>query len=108
MVDVPRPANNYASASAPLATSTLPTAGDAKQLRTQCQFALREYQALLRRRATEHGGAMSTSSLDLEARLKGQQNSVLVGLRDLQDEVRGIGKDARNHRWRTWLLGGAV
>jgi hypothetical protein len=44
----------------------------------------------------------------LDARLKGQQNMVLAGLRQLGDEVKVLVKEAENHRWRKWLLGGAV
>jgi hypothetical protein len=33
---------------------------------------------------------------------------VLASLRQLQDEVKIKVKEAENHRWRKWLLGGAM
>jgi hypothetical protein len=103
MMDVPRPSNNYGRAGA-MTTEQLPSATDIKQLKVQCQFNLREYQALQRKRVRPD----STTSLELEGRLKGQQNLVLGSLRQLQDEVKVLVREAENHRWRKWLLGGAM
>lgn len=103
MMDVPRPSNNYGQ-SGPMATSQLPSPTDIKQLKSQCQFNLREYQALQRKRVRPE----STTGLELEGRLKGQQHIVLANLRQLSDEVKVLVKEAENHRWRKWLLGGAV
>ena len=102
VMDVPRPSNAYGQ----MASATLPAPADVRQLKSQCQFNLREYQALQRKR--RRPDAASTSSVDLEARLRTQQNVVLANLRMLQDEVKVMVKSAENHRWRKWLLGGAV
>lgn len=103
MMDVPRPSNNYGRPGA-MTTEQLPSATDIKQLKVQCQFNLREYQALQRKRVRPD----STTSLELEGRLKGQQNLVLASLRQLQDEVKVLVREAENHRWRKWLLGGSM
>ena len=110
VTDIPRPSNNYGQ----MASQTLPAPTDVKQLKSQCQFNLREYQALLRRRQQQqqqqHGAAAaaSTTSVEVESRLRTQQNLVLANLRMLQDEVKVMVRSAENHRWRKWLLGGAV
>lgn len=101
MTDIPRPANGYGQM-----TSTLPAPNDVTQLKTQCQFNLREYQSLQRKRVSQ--GTASTTSMDLESRLRSQQGLTLAGLRLLQDEVKDLVKEAENHRWRRWLLGGAM
>lgn len=87
-----------------MATGQLPSPTDIKQLKSQCQFNLREYQALQRKRVRPG----STATLEIDGRLKGQQNIVLANLRELQDEVKVLVREAENHRWRKWLLGGAV
>ncbi|KAF4125433.1 hypothetical protein GMORB2_4273 [Geosmithia morbida] len=88
-----------------LKTGVLPpgSAVDASQLLTQCRYILSEYQGLLRRRK-----ASATSVADLDARLRGQQMAVLHSLGELQIEVHSMLKEAQNHRWRKWLLGGAI
>ena len=101
MMDVPRPSNNYGQM-----TSTLPAPTDLSQLKTQCQFNLREYQALMRKRQGQ--GTASTTTMDLESRLRSQQHLTLAGLHALQDEVKVLVREAEEHRWRKWLLGGAV
>lgn len=114
-VDLPRPSNNYGqgqvvggtAAGAPL-TST-PGPADAAQLRAQTQLALREYRdLLLRRRRAGRASAGAESPRSLEARLRGQRTAVLGNLHELQYEVHDMIKDAESHRWRRWLMGGAV
>lgn len=80
------------------------SAVDASQLLTQCRFVLSEYQGLLARRRRA-----STASLnEIDARVRGQQAAVLHSLGELQIEVHDMVKEAKNHRWRKWLLGGVV
>ena len=104
MLDVPRASNNYGR---PLTSTLLPQPTDIGQLRSQTQYNLREYQALQRRRI-HHDGNASTTSLEIDSKLRTQQGMVLASLRQLQDEVKIKVKEAENHRWRKWLLGGAM
>lgn len=108
-MDVPRPSNGYGqrpSNSYGQMTSTVSAPTDVKQLKSQCQFNLREYQTLLRKR--QRPDSASTTAMDLESRLRSQQVLLLSNLKMLRDEVKTMVKDAENHRWRKWLLGGAV
>ncbi|KAH7324963.1 hypothetical protein B0I35DRAFT_476164 [Stachybotrys elegans] len=81
------------------------TARDLKSLKTNCQFALREYLSLVRKRQRFDA---STSTLDLESRIRAQAGLVSAELRTLHAEVRDLAKSAQNHRWRRWLVGGAI
>ncbi|WZH47954.1 Sodium glutamate symporter [Fusarium acuminatum] len=74
-------------------------------LRTNCQFNLREYMSLQRQR---RGGDSAVSAYELETRVRHQTMMVLNDLRILQGEVRSIAKEAENHRWRRWIIGGAI
>ncbi|EGU82174.1 hypothetical protein FOXB_07305 [Fusarium oxysporum f. sp. conglutinans Fo5176] len=74
-------------------------------LRVNCQFNLREYMSLQRQR---RGGDSAVSAYELETRIRNQTNMVLNDLRILQGEVRSIAKEAENHRWRRWIIGGAI
>ncbi|KAJ4257549.1 hypothetical protein NW762_008673 [Fusarium torreyae] len=74
-------------------------------LKTNCQFNLREYVSLQRQR---RGGDSAVSAYELETRIRHQTTTVLNDLRILQGEVRGIAKEAENHRWRRWIIGGAI
>jgi hypothetical protein len=74
-------------------------------LRTNCQFNLREYMSLQRQR---RGGDSTVSAYELETRIRHQTIMVLNDLRILQGEVRSIAKEAENHRWRRWIIGGAM
>ena len=99
MVDIPRP---------PLQTfspETIPTAVDIRSLRTNCSYGLRDYMSL---QQTGVGFDASTSQVDLQAQVRTQAARVLGDLRTLQSEVRHVAKMAENHRWRRWLIGGAV
>lgn len=79
--------------------------GELRALRTNCQFNLREYISLQRQRRS---GDASMSAYELETRLRNQTIFVLNDLRILQGEVRSIAKEAENHRWRRWIVGGAM
>jgi hypothetical protein len=79
--------------------------GELRALRTNCQFNLREFISLQRQRRS---GDASMSAYELETRLRNQTTFVLNDLRILQGEVRSIAKEAENHRWRRWIVGGAI
>ncbi|PNY27442.1 Uncharacterized protein TCAP_02632 [Tolypocladium capitatum] len=102
MVDVPRPM-------APTMTPIVPMAPtgpiDIRNVKTSCQFGLREYLSLQRKRQRFDA---STSTVDLESRIGAQANVVLGDLRTLQSEIRRLAKAAEDHRWRRWLFGGAI
>ncbi|RSL85765.1 hypothetical protein CEP51_003137 [Fusarium floridanum] len=74
-------------------------------LKTTCQFGLREYLSLQRQRRS---GDSAMSAYELDTRIRHHTNVMLSDLRILQSEVRGIGKEAENHRWRRWIIGGAI
>ncbi|CAG7560442.1 unnamed protein product [Fusarium equiseti] len=79
--------------------------GELRSLRTNCQFNLREYISLQRQRKS---GDASISAYELETRIRNQTTFVVNDLRILQGEVRSIAKEAENHRWRRWIIGGAI
>ncbi|TQN70341.1 U6 small nuclear RNA (adenine-(43)-N(6))-methyltransferase, partial [Colletotrichum shisoi] len=89
----PRPLN-------PLTTTTQ----DLKSAKTNTQFALREYLSLQRKRSRLDGA----TSLELEDQIKTQGRILLQDLKFLRKEVAVLVKDGENHRWRNWLIGGAV
>ncbi|KAM0425151.1 hypothetical protein ACHAPT_009712 [Fusarium lateritium] len=74
-------------------------------LKTNCQFGLREYLSLQRQRRS---GDSAMSAYELDTRIRNHTTVILSDLRILQSEVRGIGKEAENHRWRRWIIGGAI
>lgn len=82
----------------------VPRPVDIRNVKASCQFGLREYLELQRRR--QHSAGASTSGL--EPRIMAQANVVLGDLRTLQSEIRGLAKAAENHRWRRWLFGGVM
>ncbi|KAF7545999.1 hypothetical protein G7Z17_g8743 [Cylindrodendrum hubeiense] len=99
MTEVPRPNTQMASTFAPTSLREL------QALKTNCQFGLREYLSLQRRRQT---GDSAMSAYELDTRIRAQAGTVLSDLRVLQGEVRDIAKEAENHRWRRWIIGGAI
>lgn len=48
----------------------------------------------------------SSQAVDLEWQIRSQTGLLIGELRTLQDEVRRLVKNAKNHRWRRWLFGG--
>lgn len=135
MMDMPRPSNGYGggpggngynsgynsgrndyghgghSYSAPPPPASTMTAQPNKQrdlptLKSHCQYGLREYMTLQRQRRRVDG--TSTSTIDLENRLRGQQGVVISDLMLLYGEVRTMVKAAEGNRWRRWLMGGAM
>lgn len=101
MTDVmrPGPATQIAPTVAPN------TLRELKSLKTNCQFGLREFLSLQRQRKS---GEPTMSSYELDMRLQDTAFMLLNDLRVLQGEVRGIAKEAESHRWRRWIIGGAM
>ncbi|KAF6824743.1 hypothetical protein CPLU01_10692 [Colletotrichum plurivorum] len=89
-----------AAALNPLATTTQ----DLKSLKTSTQFSLREYVTLQRKR----NGLGGATSLELEDQIRNQGRILLGDLKSLRREVGIVIRDGENHRWRNWLIGGAV
>ncbi|PTB67619.1 hypothetical protein BBK36DRAFT_1135092 [Trichoderma citrinoviride] len=50
----------------------------------------------------------SSQAVDLEWQIRSQTGVLIGELRTLQDEVRRMVKNAKNHRWRRWLFGGIL
>ncbi|KAK3687845.1 hypothetical protein B0T22DRAFT_140101 [Podospora appendiculata] len=86
------------SNSFPLATSSKHGLRDSKATTV---FALREYMSMQRRRRMKE-------EVGIEERLRIQASTVLGDLRELREDVAALVKDAESHRWRRFLLGGAI
>jgi len=87
-------------------TSALPlsTTSDGSSLRdtkARTAFALREYMHLQRRRHQK-------DEVGIEERLRIQASTVLGDLKRLSQEVAHVAKEAEGHRWRKFLVGGAM
>lgn len=50
----------------------------------------------------------SSQAVDLEWQIRSQTGVLIGELRTLQDEVRRMVKNAKNHRWRRWVFGGIM
>lgn len=99
LTDVMRPNAQIAPTVAPSSLREL------QGLKTNCQFGLREFLSLQRQRKS---GEVTMSSYELDVRLRDTTYTLLSDLKVLQGEVRGIAKEAENHRWRRWIIGGAI
>ncbi|KAH7163506.1 hypothetical protein B0J13DRAFT_431525 [Dactylonectria estremocensis] len=100
------PAASTARPSTQMATTFAPTSlRELQALKTNCQFGLREYLSLQRRRQT---GDSAMSPYELDTRIRAQAGTLLSDLRVLQSEVRDMAKKAESHRWRRWIIGGAI
>ncbi|KAM7210233.1 hypothetical protein V8F06_014385 [Rhypophila decipiens] len=62
---------------------------------------LREYMSMLRRR-------QSKGEVGIEDRLRNQASTVLGELHNLRQEIADLVKNAESHRWRRFLVGGAI
>ncbi|KAM7191084.1 hypothetical protein V8F33_009092 [Rhypophila sp. PSN 637] len=62
---------------------------------------LREYMSMLRRR-------QSKGEVGIEDRLRNQASTVLGDLHNLRQEIADLVKNAESHRWRRFLVGGAI
>ncbi|KAK0643910.1 hypothetical protein B0T16DRAFT_416845 [Cercophora newfieldiana] len=82
----------------PLATAIKPTLKDTK---VATEFSLREYMNLQRSRYRKE-------EVGIEERLRIQASTVLGDLRSLRQEVGDMVKSAEKHRWRRFIIGGAL
>lgn len=74
---------------------------DIRTLRQSCQINMREYLAM-QHEYRQYGGNVS------EQQMRSQTGRVLSDLMNLQMEVRELAREAQNHRWRRWLMGGIL
>ncbi|KAK2774053.1 hypothetical protein CKAH01_13276 [Colletotrichum kahawae] len=95
MAELPRPA----AALQPITTTTQ----DIRSLKTSTQFAMREYLSLMRKRRPD-----GSSTMELEDQIRAQGRILVGDLKTLRKEVGVLIKEGENHRWRNWLIGGAV
>ncbi|KAI8295789.1 hypothetical protein K4K56_010508 [Colletotrichum sp. SAR 10_98] len=95
MAELPRPA----AALQPITTTTQ----DIRSLKTSTQFAMREYLSLMRKRRPD-----GSSTMELEDQIRAQGRILVGDLKMLRKEVGVLIKEGENHRWRNWLIGGAV
>ncbi|KAK5658291.1 hypothetical protein OQA88_2266 [Cercophora sp. LCS_1] len=82
----------------PLATVTKPSL---KNVKLSTESALREYMTMQRNRHRK-------AEVGIEERLRIQASAVLGDLRTLRQEVGGMVKSAESHRWRRFIIGGAI
>lgn len=77
---------------------------DIRNVKASARFHLREF-LRVRSQLQEGGGA---ARFELESRLRSQVGLALGDLSTLQAEMRALAKAAENHRWRRFLVGGAM
>lgn len=81
-------------------------APDLKTARATSHAAVRELVDLMRRREGAPPG--STISVDIDAKIRAQGAVVLGDLRMLRGELKEVARGREGHRWRKWIIGGAV
>nr|WOD46658.1 hypothetical protein [Trichoderma atroviride] len=75
---------------------------DMKDVKSSCQRNLRHLMYL----QSQRRGYDYASQVDLEWQIRSQTGILIGEVRTLQNEVRRMVKNAKNHRWRRWLFGG--
>ncbi|KAM0249665.1 hypothetical protein ACHAQJ_008962 [Trichoderma viride] len=75
---------------------------DMADVKTNC---LRNLKHLMYLQNQRHGFDYA-SQVDLEWQIRSQTGILIGEVRTLQNEVRRMVKNAKNHRWRRWLFGG--
>ncbi|KAG8427958.1 hypothetical protein J3459_006140 [Metarhizium acridum] len=88
----------------PGSTTPAPVPLDICNVKASARFHLREF--LRARSQLQQGGG--AARFELESRLRSQVGMALGDLSTLQAEVRALAQAAENHRWRRFLLGGAI
>jgi hypothetical protein len=101
MVNIPRPPTQTFT---PLVT-TPAAPRDIRNMRANCLFGLREFITLQNKRTRFDA---SSTTVDIDTQLRTQANVVIADLRLLQAEIRALAKKAEDHRWRRWIVGGAL
>ena len=95
------------AAPGPPMTPMLSTSGpDLKTARATSHAAMGQLLDLVRRR--QGAPPASTISADIDAKIRAQGAVVLDDLRMLRSELREAARGRAAHRWRRWIVGGAV
>lgn len=81
-------------------------APDLKTARVTSHAAVRELLDLVKRREGAPPG--STISADIDFKIRAQGAVVLGDLRMLRGELKEVARGREGHRWRKWIIGGAV
>lgn len=76
-----------------------------KNVRAATQHDLKEYARMIEMRRS---GDVTAATMEFEGQFRAQQALVIGNLKMLQGEMRNLAKAAENHRWRRWLVGGAM
>lgn len=79
-----------------------------RDVRMRAENTLKEYVYLQRQRRMLLSKGSKRDLLDVEERLRGQAAATVAELRRLKWEVSVIVEDGEKHRWRRWLMGGAL
>ena len=95
---MPGPAMGPSLTSHNLATTTKPSLKDTK---LATEHSLHEYMTMQRSRYRK-------DTVGIEERLRIQASTVLGDLRTLREEVGDMVKSAESHRWRRFIIGGAL
>lgn len=75
---------------------------DMGDVKSNCQRNLKHLMYLQNQRHTFN----YASQVDLEWQIRSQTGILIGEVRTLQNEVRRLVKNSKNHRWRRWLIGG--
>ena len=79
-----------------------------KDVRMRAENTLKEYVYLQKQRRMILSKGSKRDLMDVEDRLRGQAAATVAELRRLKWEVSVIVEDGEKHRWRRWLMGGAL
>ncbi|PKS05962.1 hypothetical protein jhhlp_007795 [Lomentospora prolificans] len=93
-------------APAPSMTPMLSTTHDIVTARSNSQYGLKEFVELVKRRQNAPPG--STISSDIDAKIRASGGLLLKDLKGLRLELREVARNKESHRWRRWLVGGAM
>ncbi|KAK0385648.1 hypothetical protein NLU13_6825 [Sarocladium strictum] len=105
--EIPRPPTQTFTGvqqSTSIASSTSPPK-DLRNVRANCLFQMKEYMTLQNKSKRTD---LSTSTLDLQNQLRNQAGIAVLELKRLQGDLREVAKRGEEHRWRKWLVGGAI
>lgn len=102
--EIPRPpAQTFASQQQLVTDASQPR--DLRSIRSSCMYGLREYMSIQNKRKRPDA---SVVTLEQESQMRGQADVVLGDLRTLQAELRALARQSEEHRWRRWIVGGAM
>ena len=105
-IEIPRPPSQTFNSYQPaVATTTARATLDVKNVRAATQHDLKEYARMIEMRRS---GDVTAATMEFEGQFRAQQALVIGNLKMLQGEMRNLAKAAENHRWRRWLVGGAM